>query len=224
MLAARQGLKTAIVDLSEGEKSTLGTPSIRQKEKAVAAERLRVTERLSLGLPDTQIGMSSAHEALVISCIRELRPRLVLAPYHEDRHPDHTEAARLIKRSVFFSGVGEVGGGQPHRVERLLHYCIHQPFTPSLVFDVTSVWPEYENGLAAYQSQFFASGANSEAASTALADGHFLRSLEGRGRHYGAMINAEYGEPYFSPAPLSFESPSSLLRSSGAKVSYGSFR
>jgi bacillithiol biosynthesis deacetylase BshB1 len=217
LLAARQGLRTAVVDLSEGEKSTRGTVAIRRKEKAVAAERLGLSERLSLKLPDTQIGMSPTHEAKVVACLRKLRPRLVLAPYPEDRHPDHVETARLVRRSLFLAGVGKVGRGAPHRIERLLHYSIQQPFAPSLVFDITSVWPDYEKGVAAYQSQFFGGVA------TSLDDGHFLRALEARARHYGAMINAEYGEPYFSPAPLRIESPASLLRAPGAKASYGSF-
>ncbi len=221
LLSAQQGLKTAIADLSEGERSTRGTSSVRQVEKAVAAERLQVAQRIGLGLPDTEIGTAPAHEAAIVACLRELRPRLVLAPYHEDRHPDHVEASRLIDRAVFFAAVPGVGSGAPHRIERLLHYCIHRPLTPSLVFDVTGVWPDYKHGLAAYQSQFFASG---DGPPTALSDGGFLDLLEARGRHYGAMINAEYGEPYMSPAPLCVESPLSLLRPTGAKVSYGSFR
>ena len=221
LLSARQGLKTGIVDLSEGERSTRGTPAIRLKEKAVAAERLHVAERIGLGLPDTEIGTAPAHEAALVACLRELRPRLVLAPYHQDRHPDHVEASRLIDRAAFFAGVREVGSGAPHRIERLLHYCVHQPVAPSLVFDVTDVWPDYRNGLAAYQSQFF--GAD-DAASTALSGGGFLEALEARGRHCGAMVNARYGEPYMSPAPLRVDSPLSLLRPAGTKASYGSYR
>ncbi len=221
LLSARQGLRTAIVDLSEGEKSTRGAPQIRLREKALAAERLQVAERIGLGLPDTAIGTTPAHEAALVACLRALRPRLVLAPYHEDRHPDHVEASRLIGRAAFFAGVREVGTGAPHRIERLLHYCIHQPLAPSLVFDVTGVWADYKNGLAAYQSQFFGT---EDGASTALSDGGFLDALDARGRHYGAMINAGYGEPYMSPAPLFVDSPLSLLRPAGAKLAYGSYR
>ncbi len=222
LLAARQGLRTAIVDLSEGEKSTRGTPSVRHREKTAAAEQLGLTTRIGLGFPDTRIGMVPDHEAGVISCLRELQPRLVLAPHFEDRHPDHEEAARLIKRAVFFSGVAKVGTGTPHRIERLLHYCIHQPFSPSLVFDVTAVWTEYRELVATYRSQFCVPDVD-DGAVTALSDGRFLRSLDARGRHFGAMINAEYGEPYYSSSPLSFDSPSTLFRSDGSKTSYGSF-
>lgn len=128
----------------------------------------------------------------------------------------------MIKRAVFFAGVGKFGTGKPHRVGRLLHYCIHQPFVPSLVVDVTSVWPAYREALAAYESQFLSSGGETGQASTALSDGRFLQVVEARSRHYGAMINAEHGEPYFSAAPLSIDSPAQLLPPGGATTSYSS--
>jgi hypothetical protein len=86
---------------------------------------------------------------------------------------------------------------------------------------VTAIWADYRNVLAAYRSQFF--GADDDR-STALSGGGFLDALEARGRHYGAMISARYGEPYMSPAPLYIDSVSSLLRPAGAKASYGSYR
>jgi bacillithiol biosynthesis deacetylase BshB1 len=222
LLSARQGLTTAIVDLTEGEKATRGTPAIRLAEKALAAQRLGVTQRIGLGLPDTRLGTAADHEAAIVDCLRALRPRLVLAPGRGDRHPDHVEAARLIERAAFFAGVQKVGSGAPHRIERLLHYTIHQPVTPTLVVDVTAVWPDYRDVLAAYRSQFV-SGSTGEAA-TALSDGGFLDVLEARGRHYGAMINVGYGEPYVSTAPLFVDSPANLLRPAGAPAAYGSFR
>ena len=222
LLAARQGLRTAIVDLSEGEKSTRGTPSVRHSEKTAAAALLGLATRNSLGFPDTRIGTDPDHEADVVSCLRDLQPRLVLAPHFDDRHPDHEASARLIKRAVFFSGVAKVGSGTPHRVERLLHYCIHKPFAPSLVFDVTAVWPEYTELIATYRSQF-STPDEDDGAATPLSDGRFLHSLDVRGRHFGAMIHADYGEPYYSSAPLSFESPSALFRSGDSRTRYGSF-
>lgn len=219
LLAARQGLRTAIVDLSEGERSTRGTPELRRGEKELAAERLHVAKRIGLGLPDTEIDTAPAHQAAVIACLRATRPRLVLAPYPEDRHPDHAAASQLIDRAVFFAGVASVGTGQPHRVERLLHYAIHQPIIPSLVFDVSSVWPEHQHALAAYQSQFSGDGPP-----TPLSGGGFLEVLHARARHYGAMINAEFGEPYQSSTPLFVDSPLSLLRPAEAATTYGSFR
>lgn len=223
LLAAKQGLATAIVDMSDGEKSSRGTPAARRREKSLAAKRLGLTKRLGLGLPDTGIGISPRHELQVISCIRDLRPRLVLCPFHEDRHPDHVEAARLVKRAAFLANVGKVGKGKPHRIDRVLHYCIHQPFVPSLIIDVTGVWSECQAVIAAYRTQFFSSGEDGGQTSSVLSDGSFVRTLEARSRYYGAMVNVEHGEPYFSSAPLSVSSPSQLLSTSGSTPSYGSY-
>ena len=223
LLAARQGLRTAIVDLTEGERATRGTPALRREEKRLAAERLGLAERRGLGLPDTALGGAPDHEAAIVACLRTLRPRLVLAPWHEDRHPDHAEAARLIGRAAFFARVGKVGEGAPHRIERLLHYAIHAALPVSLVVDVSSVWAARCEVLAAYRSQFLPSAAAGEAATT-LSDGGFLEVLEARSRHYGAMINVRHGEPYHAAAPLAVENAASLLGSPGAVGAFGSHR
>ncbi len=219
LLSAREGLRTVIIDLTEGERATRGTPEIRYREKALAAARLGVTERVGLGLPDTEIGTAPMHLEAVVECLRQTRPRLVLAPTAKDRHPDHASASRLIERAVFLAGVAAVGSGTPHRVERVLHYCVHQPVIPSVVLDVSAVWPDYLNVLGAYQSQFFG-----DAAPTALSGGGFMEVLQARARYYGAMINAEFGEPYLSSEPLYMGSARHLLRPPGTSMRYGFYR
>lgn len=224
LVARKQGLKTAIVDLSEGECSTRGTPATRQAEKQEAAHRLGLTIREGIGLPDAGIGQAQEHELKVVEVLRQLRPRLVLAPYFEDRHPDHEAAARLIKRSLFFANVKKVGSGQPHRVERLLYYMIHQPFQPSLIFDISLVWEEYQEVLKAYQSQFFEQSTATDQTKTALSDGSFFQQLQHRAAYFGSMIRAHQGEPYFSTEPLAFNSPDALFQDSANRSSYGAFR
>jgi bacillithiol biosynthesis deacetylase BshB1 len=219
LLAARQGLRTAIVDLTEGERASRGSPAVRQQEKTLAGQRLGLAQRLGLGLPDTALGTVPEHEAAIVACLRALRPRLVLAPHGEDRHPDHVEAARLIGRAAFFARVGKVGSGATHGIERLLHYTIHAPVVPSLVVDVTGVWPARREVLAAYRSQFAPDEAGT---ATALSGGGFLEVLEARARHYGAMIGATHGEPYVSKAPLYVASAASLLRPPGGATAYRS--
>jgi len=223
LLAAREGLRTAIVDLTEGERATRGTPALRRQEKALAAERLGLAERRGLGLPDTALGSAPAHEGAIVACLRALRPRLVLAPWREDRHPDHAEAARLIARAAFFARVGKVGEGAPHRIERLLHYGIHAAVPASLVVDVSGVWSAYREVLAAYRSQFLPASQDDEAA-TVLSDGGFLEVLEARSRHFGAMINVRHGEPYHAATPLPVDSAASLLGPVTGSANYGSHR
>lgn len=171
--------------------------------------------------------MSTEHEAAVVACLRDYKPRLVLAPISNDRHPDHAASAELVKRAAFFAGVAKTGEGPPHRIERILHYAVHAPFIPSLVFDVSPVWRAYEEVIAAYRSQFFPAAAEGGAAddggTTALSAGGFLKTLDARARHYGAMIGVDHGEAYHAASPLAVDSPASLLRPAGSRPAYGSF-
>ena len=65
---------------------------------------------------------------------------MVLAPFYRDRHPDHAASGHLVKEAVYLAGVKKVGSGGVFRPERLFHYMIHQPFTPSFIVDITTVW------------------------------------------------------------------------------------
>ncbi len=199
ILAADEGLRVAIADLSAGEMSSRGTPEQRQQEKRKAADLLGLCARLSVGLPDTAIGTDPTHRLSLIQLIRETRPRLVLAPYWKDRHPDHAAAGKLVQEACFFAGVSKVGAGRPHRPERVYYYMLHHPFSPSFVVDISSVWDRKMAVVAAYRGQFQAEDSGVE---TALSRPEFMRFLEARAVWFGAMIGAAYGEPFLTPGPV----------------------
>jgi N-acetylglucosamine malate deacetylase 1 len=209
LLAARAGLRTAIVDLSEGELSTNGDPVRRSTERAAASELLGLAERVSLGLPDGAIGSSPDHRDAVVRALRELRPAVVLAPYWKDRHPDHAAAGRLLREACFLAGVAKAGSGVPHRPDRVYWYMLHHAFTPSLVVDVGPVWEQRKRLLAVYESQVGTSG---DAAPTAINDGSFVAMLEGRATWFGALAGAERGEPFLVEGPLRLRSLPELER------------
>lgn len=199
ILAADQGLDVGVADLSEGEMSSRGTPVQRGLEKKKAAELLGLRERLLVGLPDTKIGTEPAHRAAIIQLIRETRPRVVLAPYGEDRHPDHAAASKLVREACFLAGVHKVGAGQPHRPERVFYYMIHQPFTPSFVVDISMVWERKMAAVLAYETQFQTDASGPE---TAISRSDFLRFIEARAIWFGTMIGAAYGEAFYTPGPV----------------------
>ncbi len=199
ILAADSGSRVAIADLSAGEMSSRGTPEQRQSEKEDAADRLGLCARLLVGLPDSEIGTSPAHRLPIIQLIREMRPRVVLAPYERDRHPDHAAASKLVNDACFLAGVSKVGTGLPHRPEQVYYYMIHHPFPPSIVVDISSVWDRKMAAVAAYQSQFLPDGGEFE---TAISQPEFLRFIEARAIVLGAMIGAAYGEAFYLPGPV----------------------
>lgn len=199
ILAADRGLRVVIADLSDGEMSSQGTPALRGRERELASERLGLWKRLSLGLPDTELGTDPKQRLPIIQLIRKLRPRLVLAPYPQDRHPDHENAGRLIKEACFLAGVGKVGTGHTHRPEQLYYYMIHTPFTPSLIIDISSVWERKMAAVTAYQSQFKSEG---DKPRTAISQPGFLRFIEAQAITFGALIGASYGEAFHLPGPV----------------------
>jgi bacillithiol biosynthesis deacetylase BshB1 len=152
-----------------------------------------------LGLPDTKIGTDPSHQPAVIRLIRETRPRLVLAPYWEDRHPDHRAAGVLVREACFYAGVAKMGEGLPHRPQQLFFYMIHSPFQPSFIIDVSPVWERRMAAVRAYQSQF---QTEEEGPATAISQPGFLRALEARAVWFGALIGAAYGEPFISQGPV----------------------
>lgn len=200
LLAARKGLSVVIADLSKSEMSSRGTVESRQEEARNAAHILGLKERRNLGFPDSQIDSDSSDQlSALIQLIRETRPRIVLAPYWEDRHPDHVATGRLVKKACFSAGLAKVGDGEPYRPTRLYSYMLSYPFTPSFVLDISSVWDRKMEAILAYQSQFQSS---EDGIATAISEPGFLKLVEARAIWFGAMIGAAYGEPYHMPGPV----------------------
>jgi bacillithiol biosynthesis deacetylase BshB1 len=200
LLAAKKGLSVAISDLSAGEMSSRGTVASRQVEANAAAHILGLKERRNLGLPDSKIGKDSSHSlSILIQLIRETRPPIVLAPYWEDRHPDHEATGRLVKEACFFAGVAKVGDGEPYRPTRLFFYMLSYPFTPAFVLDISDVWERKLEAIKAYRTQFESS---ENGIHTAISEPGFLKLVEARAIWFGSMIGAAYGEPYFMSGPV----------------------
>jgi len=200
ILASDQGLSTAVADLSDGDMSSKGNLTQRNCEKEQAAEIMGLKKRFSLGLPDTAIGSDKNHLNALIDLIRQTRPRIVLAPYRHDRHPDHKAASRLVREACFFAGVRKLGGGTPHRPERICYYMLHyldQPFIPSFVIDISSVWERKMSAIKVYASQF-----QEDDGKTVLGTPEFKCFNQTKAAWFGAMIGAPFGEPYYTVGPL----------------------
>ena len=202
LVSAAQGLRVAVAELTRGERSTLGDIERREAERGRATELLSLSERRWLDLPDTAIGTDPAHREPIVAVLRELRPRVMLAPWVDDRHPDHAAAGRIAREAAFLAGVRSVGSGEPHRPEHIYHYVMHHPVEPTFVLDVTSVWEQRMAAIMAYESQF---GRPRTEQATEISGPDFLSLLTARANFYGAMVGVERGEPYRSVGPLHAE-------------------
>ncbi|HEY3193184.1 MAG TPA: bacillithiol biosynthesis deacetylase BshB1 [Solirubrobacterales bacterium] len=198
-LASNRGLRVAIADLTEGERASRGSSATRDEEKEAAARSLRLCARIGVGLADGEIDRSPRARQRIVQVIRQVRPHTVLAPALNDRHPDHEMSGRLVREACFEAGLAGVGEGLRHRPRRLFHYMVHSPFEPSFVVDCSEVWVQKKTAVGSYRSQF---SPQRDDPMTALSGGDFLELLEVRGRWFGAMIGASYGEPYLARGPV----------------------
>jgi bacillithiol biosynthesis deacetylase BshB1 len=200
--AARAGAKTGVISLTRGEMGTRGTLEMRAAEFDAAAAVMGVSHREILSLPDGQLTVDETSRDVLIREIREHRPRIILLPYWEDRHPDHPAASRIIEEASFLAGLSKRDTGQtPHRPSQLIYYMSTWEFEPSFIVDVSGVIDEKRRTLQAYQSQLFTPGAAGAVAAvkeppTFIASEQFHELLFARMAHYGHLIGKKYGEPF----------------------------
>ncbi len=103
--AAEQGQRTAILDLTRGEMGTRGTADDRAREAAEAARILKVGSRHALDIPDGRVENTWDNRLKVARTIRALKPRVVILPYWQGRHPDHYTASTLGYEACFAAGL-----------------------------------------------------------------------------------------------------------------------
>src|ERR1700757_953262 len=119
---AQRGYKTGVLDLTAGEMGTRGTPETRAKESALATELLGLGWRKVLGVPDSDVQPNREHKLRLAEVIREVRPRTVILPYWEARHPDHYHASALGYEGCFLAGLKQLRiAGEPHRPFKILY-------------------------------------------------------------------------------------------------------
>ncbi|MGA2080702.1 MAG: bacillithiol biosynthesis deacetylase BshB1 [Holophaga sp.] len=198
-LAARNGLEAAILDLTEGDLGTRGTPETRRGEAMAAAAILGV-RRIILDLPDARFDTGEANRLKVMAQIRALCPQVVVLPAPEDRHPDHRRAFRLCRDAAYYSGLRNYPcPGEPWRPKALAWVGGETPGAPDLVVDVTPVWDRRMAAFDAFGSQFTADPSQPP---TRISDPAFRRGVEGRAMHWGSLIQVPWAEALWTGKPV----------------------
>ena len=117
---AALGHRTGILDLTRGEMGTRGTAQDREREAAEAARILKVSWRGALDIPDGRVENTFENKLKVAAVIRALRPRVVILPYWQGRHPDHYTCSTLGYEACFLAGLAKLDVS-PVRAESLSH-------------------------------------------------------------------------------------------------------
>ena len=198
--SVKDGLRVGIVDLTRGEMGTRGTPQTRKRESQNAAKVLGAAFRRQLDFQDGNLQTGRAQELEIIELLRTYRPQLVVAPYPDDRHPDHTRTGRIVTEAWFYAGLRALETGlAAHRPQAVLYYLQNYMIPPSFVVDVTAHWKTKMRSVAAYKSQFH--DPQSKEPQTFISDPKFLEMIDARGKHFGALINVQYGEAFVTKQP-----------------------
>ncbi|MGB6431238.1 MAG: bacillithiol biosynthesis deacetylase BshB1 [Candidatus Acidiferrales bacterium] len=199
---ADAGYRTGILDLTEGETGTRGTPATRLREAARAAKFLRVAVRRNLALPDAHLRVTDEYKEAIAKVIREFEPHTVILPYWEGRHPDHYTASELGYQACFIAGLQNYAlEGEAFRPSKIIYAAAYADVKPSFAVDITKYYEQRRRAILAYASQFDPP-AREKRSQAALAKRVALPldQLEQRmnliARNYGAMIGVQYAEGF----------------------------
>ncbi len=194
-------LRVGIVDLTRGELGTRGTVEIRQKEAFLAAGILKVSIRENLMIPDGDIERKKENLIKIIMAIRKYKPKIIFAPYFNDRHPDHIHTSRLVKEAMFATGLIKVKtfdkevNQNAYRPRKLFYYMQTYQFEPSFVVDISDCFETKMKAVQCYASQFH--NPRSKEPETFISRPEFLHLIESRAMVYGFQIDRKFGEPFF---------------------------
>ncbi len=191
---AARGLRTGILDLTQGEAGTRGTAQERAAEATEAAQLLGVGWRKALDLPDGAVSNTLENRVKIARVVRELRPRVVILPYWQARHPDHATTATLGYEACFLAGLSKVeAGSQPHRPFKIVYASLYADVRPSFIVDITPFIEQRHAALMAYRSQY----ANQPGGSSLfVAEDEIRERTFAEARHYGLLGGVRYGEPF----------------------------
>ncbi len=191
---AELGRRTAILDLTQGEMGTRGTVEERSLEAAEAARILRVGWRQALDIPDGRVENTYDNRLKVARVIRELRPRVLILPYWQARHPDHATASILGYEATFLAGLAKLDlGAVPHRPYKIVYASLYADVRPTFVVDISEQFEARTDALMAYRSQYQDQEQGSKL---------FPRQAEIRERiaamagFYGLLAGVRYAEPF----------------------------
>jgi len=202
---AHAGHRTGILDLTQGEMGTRGTADDRAREASDAAKLLCVAWRQALDIPDGRVENTWENRIKVARVIREQRPRVVILPYWQGRHPDHYTASVLGYEACFLAGLAKLriapattGSGEspalpPHRPFKIVYASLYSDVRPTFVVDISAQFETRFQALMAYRTQF----SDQEAGKDLFPAQAEIRSrIEAMARFYGMFGGVVYAEPF----------------------------
>ena len=134
----------------------------------------------------------------MVRAIRRFRPRIVIAPARQGRHPDHRATAELVRDACFLAGLAKLAPDVPkYRPHKVVH-CVsfRQDFEkPTFVVDITDEFEQKLEAIRCFGTQF---GGLTQAGEVYPNGEPLYDAIRHYSAYYGSMIRARYGEPFFT--------------------------
>ena len=199
---AEQGHRTGILDLTQGEMGTRGTAEDRAREAAEAARILKVSFRQALDIPDGRVENTWENRLKIARTIRQQRPRVVILPYWQGRHPDHYTCSTLGYEACFLAGLSKLQledsskeplVDRPHRPFKIIYATLYYDIRPTFVVDITGQFEARLESIYAYKSQF----TDQEAGRNDFpAHAEIRERVSTMAHFYGMLAGVQYAEPF----------------------------
>ncbi len=193
---AESGYRTGVLDLTAGDMGTRGTPDERIAESEAAGKHMLLQFRGNLRMPDARLENNIAARMTLAAKLRELKPRVVILPYWEGRHPDHYRACELGYEACFLAGLKKLDEySEPHRPFKILYSGLYTNIKPSFVVDISAQFERRMAALLSYTSQY---GLGPEGTGIFPQEQEIRERLAAIARFYGNLIGVRYGEPFLA--------------------------
>lgn len=199
--------KVILVDLTIGEMGSNGNSAIREKEAQKAKDILGAEKRICLNMEDSNIYINKDNKLKIVEVIRKYKPTYIFFPYHKDYHPDHENGSRLIKESIFASGLSKMKTQyDSYRPSKHFCYYINDIENPSFFIDVSDHYDKKIAALSEHRSQFFTFDGSKE---TYLNSG-FIDKIMRRDGFFGDKVGCKYAEPIYFEKDILLDGVESL--------------
>lgn len=199
-----QGHDVLLLDMTSGEPTPFGTPEVRAKESAVAADILGV-KRTTVNLPNRFVEHTIPARHAVAAVMREHQAEIVFAPYFEDAHPDHVATSRIVEDARFDAKITTIDiAGEPIYPKWLFYYyATHLRIipTPSFLVNTTGFEEQKRASIVAYESQFILPEKNRP----------IVGWIEAQDKYFGGRLRTETAEPFYSREPIGLDGIQGLV-------------
>jgi len=213
----KNGKKTGIIDLTQGEIGTRGTAETRKQEANSAAKILEVDARENLMMADGFFENNEINQRKIITILRKYQPEIIFCNAPEDRHPDHGRSAKLVEDAAFLAGLSKIEtfynneSQKAWRPKYVFNFIQDRYLKPDFVIDISTEMEQKINSVKAYKTQFFNPDAQG-GPQTYISSPEFLDSVIARAAMFGKMIGVKYAEGFLSKKMIGFKNIDALVQ------------